>query len=137
MHMNLSIFNVILINLFVGKYFLIFFSFTNSKTQAILTIFHKSAEFIPITRSELFSTTDLNASCGGILGLFMGFSIISFAEIIYYCTIRPLGRYLIKKRKMADESVENMLHLDNRNNVKFITTNNSIYSRAGNIYINS
>lgn len=61
----------------------------------------------------------------------MGFSILSFAEIIYYCTIRPFGRYLMKKRKLAAEPKENMLHLDNRNNIKFITAN-SIYSRDGN-----
>ncbi|KAJ3654285.1 hypothetical protein Zmor_013481 [Zophobas morio] len=42
-------------------------------------------------RQELFSNSDFWASCGGILGLFAGFSVISLAEIIYFVTIRWLG----------------------------------------------
>lgn len=55
-----------------------------------LRAFYKSAEYTPTRRSELFSKTDLVASCGGILSLFMGFSVLSFIEIIYFCTIRPI-----------------------------------------------
>lgn len=58
-----------------------------------LRAFYKSAEYTPIRRSELFNKTDLVASCGGILGLFMGFSVLSFIEIIYFCTIRPILAY--------------------------------------------
>lgn len=67
---------------------------------SVLTIFFKSTHFIPIQRSESFSKTDLVASCGGILGLFMGFSLISMAELLYYCAIRPFCMiYQCQKQK--------------------------------------
>lgn len=56
--------------------------------------FYANSHYIPIKRTELFSRTDLVASCGGILGLFMGFSVLSFMEIIYYCLVRPTGLFL-------------------------------------------
>lgn len=87
----------------------------------LITAFLQSTEFIPITRSELFSITDLIANCGGILGLFMGFSLLSLAEIVYYCTIRPFGIYLAEwrwKRNVVGNS--NMLQMDNWNRIKFV-----------------
>lgn len=87
----------------------------------VLTLIQKTAEFIPISRSELFSTTDLVANCGGILGLFMGFSLFSLAEIVYYCTLRPMALYFLKRRQLTSNSTQpvvvlpahNMLQLDN------------------------
>lgn len=74
-----------------------------------LRAFYKTAEFIPIRRSELFSKTDLIASCGGILGLFMGFSVLSFIEIIYFCTIRPILAW--RKRR----HIQNRLNIQSKN----------------------
>lgn len=34
------------------------------------------------------------ASMGGLLGLFLGFSVISVIEIFYFATIRPYCNYL-------------------------------------------
>ncbi|KAL9702139.1 hypothetical protein quinque_005657 [Culex quinquefasciatus] len=54
-----------------------------------LTIYFKEAQFITSKRSELYGVTDFLANCGGLLGLFMGVSLLSLAEIIYFCSIRP------------------------------------------------
>lgn len=51
-------------------------------------IFFKEAQFITSRRSELYGQTDFLANCGGLLGLFMGFSILSVAEILYFLTLR-------------------------------------------------
>ncbi|XP_075980850.1 pickpocket protein 28-like isoform X2 [Anticarsia gemmatalis] len=51
-------------------------------------VFFKEAQFITSRRSELYGQTDFLANCGGLLGLFMGFSILSVAEIIYFLTLR-------------------------------------------------
>ncbi|XP_065086994.1 pickpocket protein 28-like [Ochlerotatus camptorhynchus] len=56
---------------------------------ARLTIYFKEAQFITSKRSELYGVTDFLANCGGLLGLFMGVSLLSLAEIIYFCSIRP------------------------------------------------
>jgi amiloride-sensitive sodium channel len=56
--------------------------------MARLTIFFKENQFITSKRSELYGGTDFMANVGGLLGLFMGVSILSLIEIIYYLTIR-------------------------------------------------
>ncbi|XP_047521542.1 pickpocket protein 28-like [Pieris napi] len=53
-----------------------------------VVVFFKEAQFIASRRSELFGPYDFLANCGGLLGLFMGFSILSVVEIIYFLTLR-------------------------------------------------
>lgn len=53
-----------------------------------MSIFFKEKQFIASHRSELYGTTDFLANCGGLIGLFMGMSILSIVEMLYYCTLR-------------------------------------------------
>lgn len=53
-----------------------------------VNIFFKDTQFITSRRSELYGQTDFLANCGGLLGLFMGFSFISLIEIVYFLTLR-------------------------------------------------
>ncbi|XP_063709864.1 pickpocket protein 28 [Culicoides brevitarsis] len=55
---------------------------------ARLSIFFKEAQFITSKRSELYGPTDFLANCGGLMGLFMGISLLSFVEIFYFCSVR-------------------------------------------------
>lgn len=55
---------------------------------ARLAIFFRHNQFITSKRSELYGRTDFVANCGGLLGLFMGVSLLSFVEIIYHATLR-------------------------------------------------
>lgn len=63
----------------------------------------KDDQFFSSRRSELYAKTDFIANVGGILGLFMGVSLLSIVEMIYFSTLR-LGcnlrrRRLIKKQR--------------------------------------
>ncbi|XP_052753508.1 pickpocket protein 28-like [Galleria mellonella] len=60
-----------------------------------IDIYFKEPRFASMRRSELFGLTDFLANCGGLLGLFLGFSVLSLIEIIYFCTLR-LG-FTLKK----------------------------------------
>ncbi|CAH1966969.1 unnamed protein product [Acanthoscelides obtectus] len=53
-----------------------------------VTLFFKEQQFITSERNELFGQTDFLANCGGILGLFTGFSVLSLVEILYFLTLR-------------------------------------------------
>ncbi|XP_030760546.1 pickpocket protein 28-like [Sitophilus oryzae] len=53
-----------------------------------LQIYFKSNTFIPQQRNELYGTFDFLANVGGLLGLFIGFSILSMIELIYFLTLR-------------------------------------------------
>jgi Amiloride-sensitive sodium channel len=53
-----------------------------------IKVYFKENSFMTSRRMELYGTTDFLATCGGLLGLFLGVSIISLLEIVYFCTIR-------------------------------------------------
>ncbi|KAF5291401.1 hypothetical protein FQR65_LT01711 [Abscondita terminalis] len=53
-----------------------------------LRVFFKDLQFMTSERNELYGQTEFWANCGGLVGLFTGFSFISFIEILYYCTLR-------------------------------------------------
>ncbi|GAB0099479.1 pickpocket protein 28 [Sergentomyia squamirostris] len=69
---------------------------------ARLSIFFKETQFITSKRSELYGPTDFLANCGGLLGLFMGVSLLSIVEIIYFCTLRLICNLRMRKsRKLS------------------------------------
>lgn len=53
-----------------------------------LIVHFKENEFITSKRSELYGFSDFLANCGGVLGLFMGFSLLSVVEWLYHFTLR-------------------------------------------------
>lgn len=53
-----------------------------------VTFFFKEQQFITSERNELYGLTDFLANCGGLLGLFIGFSFLSVIEILYFLTLR-------------------------------------------------
>ncbi|XP_018572880.1 pickpocket protein 28-like [Anoplophora glabripennis] len=64
-----------------------------------LNLFFKQQQFINSERNELFGQTDFLANCGGILGLFTGFSFLSIVEIVHFlssrlmCNVKMYGRH--------------------------------------------
>lgn len=72
---------------------------------ARLSIFFKEHQFITSKRSELYGQTDFLANCGGLLGLFMGVSVLSIIEVIYYCTLRLGCTLRIRKSKKQRRNV--------------------------------
>ncbi|KAL1488811.1 hypothetical protein ABEB36_014607 [Hypothenemus hampei] len=64
-----------------------------------INIFFKEQQFITSERNELYGETDFLANCGGILGLFTGFSFLSIVEVVYFltlkliCNVKRYGRH--------------------------------------------
>ncbi|XP_044758991.1 uncharacterized protein LOC123316815 [Coccinella septempunctata] len=56
-------------------------------------VFFKSSYFLPLEKSELYGIIDFISNSGGILGLFIGFSLFSFAEVIYFLSIKLIENY--------------------------------------------
>lgn len=56
--------------------------------QSFVKIFFNHDDFIYSKRSELYSFTDFIANFGGILGLFLGVSLLSIVEVIYFIAFR-------------------------------------------------
>lgn len=80
--------------------FLIKFNKINfSVVMSRLTIYFENSDFESTERYAVFDSMDFLASCGGLLGLFMGFSILSLIEISYYFI---LWIALIRKPRMVE-----------------------------------
>lgn len=62
---------------------------------AIIHIFLLENSYGGFTKTEFIGFTDFLSNIGGLLGLFMGFSVISLIEIIYFVSLRP---YYVAKR---------------------------------------
>jgi Amiloride-sensitive sodium channel len=52
-------------------------------------------------RTELYGRTEFLANCGGLLGLFLGVSVMSVLEIVYFCSIR-----VFFNRRIDDTSID-------------------------------
>ncbi|XP_073943360.1 pickpocket protein 28-like [Choristoneura fumiferana] len=64
------------------------FRFLDKYNFSKVEMYFKEPRFVSMRRSELFGLTDFLANCGGLLGLFLGFSFLSLIEIFYFCTLR-------------------------------------------------
>jgi hypothetical protein len=61
-------------------------------------IFFKNSEFFPMILQQQLTTLDLISYCGGSLGLYLGFSVLSAVELVYYFSLR-----LIFKRVQSNK----------------------------------
>lgn len=52
---------------------------------------------------HLNSISVFSASTGGLLGLFMGFSVLSLVEIIYFVSLRPYCKNNRDKQRVKDK----------------------------------
>lgn len=77
---------------------------TDSVHQSKMVIYFREADFIPLVRKERTSVSELIANCGGLMGLFMGASLVSMVELVYYCTLRPVAMWMLEKRKNPDNN---------------------------------
>ncbi|XP_046802993.1 pickpocket protein 28 [Lucilia cuprina] len=84
----------------------IFNASDNISDLSIMHFYYTSNIFRSTTKSEMFGFTEFLSNTGGLLGLFMGFSIFSIIEIVYYITVRPYCAArtveLEKKRKQQE-----------------------------------
>lgn len=56
--------------------------------QSLVDIFFKTHEVTTLKRSEMYKLSDFLAIGGGLLGLFLGVSLLSIVELIYFFTLR-------------------------------------------------
>jgi amiloride-sensitive sodium channel len=73
-----------------------------------VVIYFKDIQFVTPIRSEVYGVMDFIADLGGLFGLFMGFSLLSFVELIYYCTVRPFA--LARRRTLRRKQKRSVKH---------------------------
>lgn len=73
------------------------FLFCRIVTTSKLFVSFKENQFISLNRTEAYTLTDFIASCGGFFGLFMGISLLSVIEFIYFFTLRLCCKIRMRK----------------------------------------
>ncbi|KXJ70516.1 hypothetical protein RP20_CCG023314 [Aedes albopictus] len=76
----------------------------DSVHQSKMVIYFREADFIPLVRKEVTSISEFIANCGGLMGLFMGVSLVSLVELVYYCTLRPVAIWILTKRQVSSQA---------------------------------
>lgn len=73
---------------------------------AIVHIYFLENAYRGFTKNELIGFTEFLSNTGGLLGLFMGFSVISLIEIIYFLSLRPYCARKIVQQQQKKSAVE-------------------------------
>lgn len=72
---------------------------------AIVHIYFLENAYRGFTKNELIGFTEFLSNTGGLLGLFMGFSVISLIEILYFLSLRPYcARKMLRNQRKLTES---------------------------------
>lgn len=75
---------------------------------AIIHIYFLDNSYGGYTKSELIGFTEFLSNTGGLLGLFMGFSVISMIEIIYFLFLRPFCKRKRDERAKEDKRLHSL-----------------------------
>lgn len=76
-----------------------------SSTFSRLVISFQDERFLPRQRTESKNLIDFLAESGGIFGLFLGASLLSFAELFYYLTLRM---FFLRRQERRIERTSSM-----------------------------
>ena len=69
---------------------------------AVMHIYFENLHFMQKERGELYGFIDFFSNIGGVLGLCMGFSMLSFVETVYFFTLRLLCNKVMKRNEDFD-----------------------------------
>ncbi|XP_055319315.1 pickpocket protein 28-like [Sitodiplosis mosellana] len=78
-----------------------------SNQKARLAIFFHDQQVETIKRIEVYTYSDFLAVCGGLMGLFLGMSVLSLIELIYYGTLRWYWAARREREQNAIQQMEN------------------------------
>jgi acid-sensing ion channel, other len=70
----------------------------SSEIHSVVTVLFGDSEFMAYRRYERFGGVTLLSNIGGLLGLFLGVSLLSIVEVLYFFTLRVCGNLLLAPR---------------------------------------
>jgi Amiloride-sensitive sodium channel len=89
----------------------VFFSknFNFRSEYSEIRIFIKENQVLTKKREERYGNIDFLANCGGLLGLCLGVSVLSFVEIVYFCTFRLRFEKRMDEPMIMEEPQRNLI----------------------------
>ncbi|OXU30069.1 hypothetical protein TSAR_017058 [Trichomalopsis sarcophagae] len=79
-----------------------FFDFANVKNYSLINVFFTDLVSIQYRRDVYYNWKNLFASFGGLLGLFVGFSLMTAFELFYFFVVRVIADKCIKKKMQVN-----------------------------------
>lgn len=83
------------------------FSSLSPLREAHVAIAFKRAQILALKRSPFYQLSDFIANVGGLLGLFIGMSLLSVVEVFYFLTLHLIDK--CRRQKTNDEVVSEVL----------------------------
>ncbi|XP_050419751.1 pickpocket protein 28-like isoform X2 [Adelges cooleyi] len=79
--------------------------FPNRKDNKIfngaeIRVFYQSSNYLGYQRITIYTLSQFVGAVGGLMGFYMGFSILILFELVYFITLRPFVNYWNAKKKM-------------------------------------
>ncbi|XP_021939084.1 uncharacterized protein LOC110839302 [Zootermopsis nevadensis] len=97
--------------------------FNTGEDQVLLDVHFKQPTVVQYRTDVVFGWLDLTVSLGGIAGLFIGFSLLSGAELVYFLTFRLYGLWKTERNNRINPKTNpqqlKMNHPTQQNTVRF------------------
>ncbi|XP_017110495.2 pickpocket protein 28 [Drosophila elegans] len=81
-----------------------------SENIAVINVYYRESVYHGNTKNAYVGLTEFLSNVGGVMGLFMGFSVISLAEIFYFLILKPLAELFVWKRSSDVDSENSLKH---------------------------
>ncbi|KAM8712439.1 hypothetical protein ACLKA7_012884 [Drosophila subpalustris] len=92
---------------------------------AVVNFYYRETAYYGSMKNVYIGFTEFLSNIGGVMGLFMGFSVISLAEMFYFLVVKPISELIAWKR---GKLIENKLNSSNANKgQEFLKYNQNIW----------
>nr|XP_016927393.2 pickpocket protein 28 isoform X1 [Drosophila suzukii] len=81
-----------------------------SENIAVINVYFRESVYYGNTKNAYVGLTEFLSNVGGVMGLFMGFSVISLAEILYFLILKPLAELFVWKRSSHVDLDKSLKH---------------------------
>ncbi|XP_034477206.1 pickpocket protein 28 [Drosophila innubila] len=92
---------------------------------AVVNLYYRESAYYGSMKNVYIGLTEFLSNIGGVMGLFMGFSVISLAEMFYFLVLKPISEFIAWKRGKLIETNQNSIKVDAGQ--EFSKHNNSIW----------
>ncbi|KAH8376217.1 hypothetical protein KR200_002616 [Drosophila serrata] len=81
-----------------------------SENIAVINVYFRESVYYGNMKNAYVGLTEFLSNVGGVMGLFMGFSVISLAEILYFLILKPLSELFVWKRSPQVDPDKSLKH---------------------------
>ncbi|XP_030558029.1 pickpocket protein 28 [Drosophila novamexicana] len=73
---------------------------------AVMNLYYRESAYYGSMKNVYIGFTEFLSNIGGVMGLFMGFSVISIAEVLYFLVLKPISELISWKRSKKLDGIK-------------------------------